>query len=192
MGRASGRSSSRTRPSTSEGAYWSPDGTRLAYHKWHDDPDLTARTHLVLADGTGDTVLEPDSVWNAVFGWSNDGTRLAMVRGYNGGYDGARMVAIPVDGSGPGVEMQYAGDQNPECCAAWAWAPDDSTHPWDARRTRAADPLAAGAVGSDDRRDRRRHHGTPRALRPGSASRRRQRPDARRTPDRAVRGPACL
>lgn len=108
------------------GAYPSPDGTRIAYHQWHDHVDLTARTHIVRTDGTGDTVLEPDSAWNAVLGWSNDGTRLVMVRGNSGGYEGARMVAIPVDGGGRGVEMQYQGDPNLECCSAWAWAPDDA------------------------------------------------------------------
>ena len=83
--------------------------------------------HIVGADGTGDVVLEPESAWNAAFGWSNDGTRLTMIRGVDGSMVGATMVAIPADGSGPGVELRYAGDPNAEGISAWAWAPDDST-----------------------------------------------------------------
>ena len=31
----------------------------------------------------------------------------------------------PVDGSGTGTEIRYPGVANPECCAAFEWAPDD-------------------------------------------------------------------
>jgi dipeptidyl aminopeptidase/acylaminoacyl peptidase len=108
------------------GAYPSPDGTRIAYHQWRDHVDLTARTHIVRADGTGDVVLEPAGAWNAVFGWSNDGTRLTMIRGVDGSMVGAKMVTIPADGSGGAIELRFPGDVQPECCAAWAFAPDDT------------------------------------------------------------------
>jgi dipeptidyl aminopeptidase/acylaminoacyl peptidase len=110
-----------------DGALWSPDGTRFAYHEWHNTPNLPARAHLVSADGPGDPVLESDGAWNVVLAWSNDSSRLAILRGYGGGMERARIVAVPVDGSGPSVELQDTGDPAALCCLAWAWAPDDST-----------------------------------------------------------------
>jgi len=108
------------------GLIWAPDGRRGAYHTWHDSPELTARVHIIDADGSNDRVLESTGPWNAVFSWSNDGTRIVMIRGATGGYEGARIVAIPVAGGDPGVVMQYDGEPQAECCGAWLWAPDDS------------------------------------------------------------------
>jgi TolB protein len=109
-------------------AAWSPDGSRIAYSEWRDSPDLTVRTHLVNADGTGDRVLPipPGAVWESGQAWSNDGTRLLSIRGYDGSYGLSRAVARPVDGSGTGVEIDHPGTINGECCSAWEWAPDDS------------------------------------------------------------------
>jgi Tol biopolymer transport system component len=107
---------------------WSPDGSRLAYVEWIDSPDLTARTHVMDADGTSDRLLPlPDgAVWQAGTAWSNDGTRILVIRGFTGGYEASRPFVVPVDGSGTGTEIHYPGVANPECCAAFEWAPDDT------------------------------------------------------------------
>jgi len=107
---------------------WSPDGSQIAYVEWVDSSDLTAQTHIIAADGTGDRVLPipPDAVWQAARSWSNDGTRLLAIRGYTGGFEESRPVAIPVDGSGFGMEIQYPGAIQASCCSVWEWAPDDS------------------------------------------------------------------
>jgi hypothetical protein len=108
---------------------WSPDGSRLAYNEWVDSPDLTVRTHIITAAGTGDRVLPipAGAVWESGMSWSNDGTRLLSIRGYSGGYDGSRAVARPVDGTGTGTEIDYVGTINAECCSSWQWAADDAS-----------------------------------------------------------------
>jgi dipeptidyl aminopeptidase/acylaminoacyl peptidase len=107
---------------------WSPDGSQIAYVEWVDSSDLTAQTHIMGADGTGDRVLPlpPGAVWQAAFAWSNDGTRLVAIRGYTGQYEESVAVALPVDGSDFGVEFDTTGAIALDCCPAWEWAPDDS------------------------------------------------------------------
>jgi Tol biopolymer transport system component len=113
------------------GAEWSPDGSRIAYWMWggpDGDAGLTAHTHVVAADGTGDITLPepPGAVWSAGSAWSNDGARLFGLRGYTSGYDDVRPVVIPADGSSTGVELPFGRTINGGCCAAFEWAPDDS------------------------------------------------------------------
>ncbi len=130
---------------------FSPDGTLLTYNAWQDSDDVSARMHVMHADGTHDIVVDSSEHWNAGFAWSNDSKRLAMIRGYGSGFAGARMVAIPADGSGPGIEMQYAGDVEGACCSAWAWAPDDSVilgTTTDANGNRSAQVLWDPATGA--------------------------------------------
>jgi hypothetical protein len=107
---------------------WSPDGSQIYYVEWGGvTSDITAQTHIIAADGTGDRVLPmpPGAVWQAAAAWSNDAKRLVAIRGYTGGYDGSRAVVMPADGSGFGIEI--AGfSPAAECCAGWEWAPDDS------------------------------------------------------------------
>lgn len=107
---------------------WSPDGSQVSYVEWVDSYELTAQTHVMAADGTGDRILPtpPDAVWQAAFSWSNDGTRLLAIRGYTGQFEESVAVALPVDGSGFGVEFDTSGAIAMDCCTAWEWAPDDS------------------------------------------------------------------
>jgi Tol biopolymer transport system component len=114
-------------------ARYSPDGSRIAYYYWDDAPAFTVRTHVMSADGTGDRLVDrqSDALWDAGVAWSNDGTRLAIVRGYTeSGYGDTRAAVIPVDGSGPGVETDPSVSVNDECCATYAWSPDDTSILW--------------------------------------------------------------
>jgi len=121
------------------GPRWSPDGSQIAYHAWGGPGEgLTARTHVISADGTMDRELPapPAAVWNALPEWSNDGTRLFIVRGYTPFFEDVRAVVIPADGGGLGVEIPYPGILTGECCSTWEWSPDDSNilgTPTDAR-----------------------------------------------------------
>jgi hypothetical protein len=107
---------------------WSPDGTQISYGEWVDSGDITIRTHVISADGTSHRLIPiPDGVmWQVGMAWSNDGTRLFGIRGYSGGFQDSRGVVVPVDGSGPGIEIAYEGLLNGACCSSWTWAPDDS------------------------------------------------------------------
>jgi dipeptidyl aminopeptidase/acylaminoacyl peptidase len=113
------------------GAEWSPDGSSIAYWRWggpEGDLGLTAHTHVIAADGTGDRVL-PDpagAVWNAGSAWSNDGRSLLILRGYTRGLEDVRAVIIAADGRSTGMEIPFDGVINDNCCAAFEWAPDDS------------------------------------------------------------------
>jgi Tol biopolymer transport system component len=112
------------------GAAWSPDGSKILYWAWNTwGEGLTAKTHVISADGTGDIELPapPDAVWNAVAAWSNDGSRIFLVRGYTGAFDGVRPAVLPADGSSVGVEISFPGTAERDCCSAWLWSPDDST-----------------------------------------------------------------
>jgi Tol biopolymer transport system component len=113
------------------GASWSPDGSRIAYWMWGGPgsaTQVTARTHIISADGTGDRLLDvpPGVFWMMGSDWSNDGTRLFLVRGYSIGTDAARPAIVPADGSSLGVEIPYPGSLVSGCCGYFEWAPDDS------------------------------------------------------------------
>ncbi len=110
------------------GATWSPDGSRIAYWSWAGGDGITARVHVISADGTGDRPLPapPGAVWSAISEWSNDGARLFMIRGYTSLFEDVRAAVIPVDGSGTGIEFRSQDTFNGNCCSTWQWAPDDS------------------------------------------------------------------
>jgi Tol biopolymer transport system component len=111
------------------GASWSPDGSKVAYWTWNNNTEgLSAKTHVVNADGTGDRELPSPAgaVWNAHATWSNDGKRLFLARGFTPGEDDVRGFVVPADGSDVGVQIAPAGSVETACCAAWLWSPDDS------------------------------------------------------------------
>jgi hypothetical protein len=111
------------------GPMWSPDGSQIAYVEWVYSSELNLQVHVMAADGTGDRILPvpEDAVWQAPLSWSNDGTRLLAIRGYTGDPEGAVAVALPADGSGVGLEFDTTEPIALACCAAWEWAPDDTS-----------------------------------------------------------------
>jgi Tol biopolymer transport system component len=107
---------------------WSPDGSLISFVEWSEYANgLSSETHVMAADGTANHVLPipPGAVWQAGWNWSNDGTRLLAIRGYTGTFEGSRAAVVPVDGSGPGIEIEYPGSIQAQCCSRWEWAPDD-------------------------------------------------------------------
>jgi Tol biopolymer transport system component len=111
------------------GPSWSPDGSQIAYWMWSQQVEgMSARTHVILADGSGDRELPspPGAVWNAHAAWSNDGSRLFIARGYTPDNQDVRGAVIPADGSGFGREIAPTVSVETGCCAAWMWSPDDT------------------------------------------------------------------
>lgn len=112
------------------GASWSPDGKHIALGAY--DPrtvEMTARTHVVGVDGTGDITVDtnPQSVADFGFAWSNDGTRLIITRLYDATSTKARSAIVPIDRSSPGIEIECPpGAVTDDCTANWTWSPDDS------------------------------------------------------------------
>lgn len=108
---------------------WSPDGSLISFGEWSGLNGLDVQTHIVAADGTGDRPLPipTGAVWQAPASWSNDGTRLLVIRGYTGDVSQARPVAVPVAGSGFGIEIPYPGGIGTGYVADWEWAPDDTS-----------------------------------------------------------------
>jgi dipeptidyl aminopeptidase/acylaminoacyl peptidase len=108
---------------------WSPDGSAISFGEWPGITGLDVQTHIVKADGTGDRALPipAGAVWQGPNTWSNDGTRLLAIRGYTSDEGQARPVVVPVDGSGPGLEIPFPGGIDTGSVSDWQWAPDDSS-----------------------------------------------------------------
>ena len=110
-------------------AAWSPDGSLISFGEWMGVNGIDVQTHIIAADGTGDRTLPipKGAVWQAPEGWSNDGTRLLVIRGYTGDTAQSRPVAVPVAGSGFGIEIPYPGGMGTPDVSDWEWAPDDTS-----------------------------------------------------------------
>ena len=109
---------------------WSPDGSLISFGEWRALTGVDVQTHVIAADGTGDRILPvpKDAVWQAPGSWSNDGTRLFAIRGYTGDSGQARPVAVPVAGSGTGIEIPWPGGGiGAGNVSDWEWAPDDNS-----------------------------------------------------------------
>lgn len=108
---------------------WSPDGSMISFGEWQGLTNgLDVQTHIVAADGTGDRTLPlpTGAVWQSPESWSNDGTRLLIMRGYTAGIEQSRPVAVPVAGTGFGIEIPYPGGIGTADVFDWEWAPDDT------------------------------------------------------------------
>jgi Tol biopolymer transport system component len=110
-------------------AAWSPDGSLISFGEWQGLTGIDVQTHIIAADGTGDRILPipTGAVWQAPESWSNDGTRLLVIRGHTGDLTQSRPVAIPVAGSGFGIEIPYTGGIGTPDVSDWEWAPDDTS-----------------------------------------------------------------
>ena len=121
---------------------WSPDGKWLSYVSFTAAAGITARTHVMRADGSGDRLLDaaPGTFYDAAWvgAWSNDSTRLIVTRGYDDEDSDEHIAVVGLDSSTPSVELDCAGVGLASCVGAWTWAPDDS--------------VLLGAVGPDQRR----------------------------------------
>ena len=112
-----------------DSARWSPDGQSISYVTWSNAASgLSARTHIVNPDGTGDRLLPaPDGmVFDIAAAWSNDASRLLVVRGFTTGWDDTRAAIVPADGSSVGTPIPFEETIQGGCCYAWEWSPDDS------------------------------------------------------------------
>lgn len=106
-------------------AFWSPDGSRVAYGNFDTTSDeLSARTRIVSADGSGDVpVTTPSGVTaDAPSAWSNDGRSLIMHLFYG---EREVLAVVPVDGRTEPVEISCAPASAGGCDLDWRWSPDD-------------------------------------------------------------------
>lgn len=111
------------------GASWSPNGEWISYGKFDTNADtITARAHVMAADGTGDREVDtlPGTLYAAgPMAWSNDSTRMVLVRGFPPDGSIVRTVVVPIDGTGASLELVCPTSEVASCGEGWSWAPDD-------------------------------------------------------------------
>lgn len=94
----------------------SPDGTRIAFDSYLDDPDvLVEEIYVMKLDGTGLVRLTNNTAddFNPI--WSPDGTKILFLSNRNGDYE---IFMMNADGSNQHSLTGYAGDSSP------VWSPD--------------------------------------------------------------------
>jgi len=96
----------------------SPDGTRIAFDSYRDDPEgFVGEIYVMKLDGTGVVRLtnNTDDEYNPI--WSPDGTKILFYSNRNGDYE---IFIMNADGSNQHSLTGYAGDSSP------VWSPDGS------------------------------------------------------------------
>jgi hypothetical protein len=110
------------------GAAWSPDGSRVAYVvSAARATAISDWTHVIAADGTGDTRLAApaDVLGVAGLAWSNDGTRIVVVEATNQSPTANRSAVVSVDGTARRVVLDCA-HVGFDCSGNFRnWSPDD-------------------------------------------------------------------
>ncbi len=109
------------------GAAWSPDGAWITYGRFVPADTVTARSHIIAPDGTGDRRVDasPDTDFDGLKGWSNDSTRFVIERGSNDG--DSRHVIVTLDRTSAPIEIDCSGGGPARCPDGWLWSPDDTT-----------------------------------------------------------------
>ncbi len=112
------------------GAVWSSTGENIIYSQFDPAADgISARTHVVAADGSGDRRLDeaPGTTFDLPASpASNDGTRVVLFRGPDG-VSGEKALVVSISGDGAPVELACGPTTDVVCASRWIWSPDDST-----------------------------------------------------------------
>ena len=94
----------------------SPDGTRIAFDSYRDDPDaVNEEIYLMNRDGTGLLRLTNNTADDFAPIWSPDGTKILFRSNRNGNYE---IFVMNADGSDQRSLTGYSGDTSP------VWSPD--------------------------------------------------------------------
>lgn len=97
-------------------ATWSPDGTKICF--WTQRDDLKSELYIMNADGSNQTRITDNTVWDAYPDWSPDGTKIAFSS--DRGSSVSHIWVMNVDGSSP-IQLTFG-----EYSVGPAWSPDGS------------------------------------------------------------------
>jgi Tol biopolymer transport system component len=130
---AAGTKRTLVEPSSTSDAFgpvWSPNGEWISYGTY--DPNAayqSSRFHIMAADGSGDHVADPvpGTVYDVLYAWSNDSKRIVLDRGYAADQSHDRTVVLPVEGTGPSVELTCPALGVGNCGDNWIWSPNDDS-----------------------------------------------------------------
>lgn len=115
-------------PNDVYGATWSPDGDWIAYGQFDPSGTITARVHVIAADGSGERLVDTvaDTSYSDWIGWSNDSTRMLILRGYASDGSDDRIAAVGLDPTTRSVELDCGPLGLATCDGGWTWSPDDT------------------------------------------------------------------
>ncbi len=117
------------------GLTWSPDGSEVAYSRWNDTTAVVAtiRSYITEIATRAERRADPagsDAFFDGWATWSNDGRRIVLMRAYTDGFTDTTAMIIGTDGTGSRIETAHGLGLAEDCCAAFEWAPDDSSILW--------------------------------------------------------------